>query len=172
MSSLKVLTRRVDTNRVFDLQRQQKYEIIPLTGVVPASAQTAVRVTISNQGHFYCQGLTGSFTTLYGPGGIGTDDGVNHLRGQLYSDNDPIFNDFVPFDLFCSPGRRKSPVDLTGTPGNALFVPFTLEYLFPANSVILMNTINDGTFENRFDLAFVGIRCSAYETVAGVKRQS
>jgi hypothetical protein len=145
-----------------------------MAGTVPASSQSAIRVTVSNQGHFYCLGITGTFTTLYTAAGpVITDDGTNHLRGQLFSDNDPIFNDFVPFDLFLSPGRRlayNAGAPVAGTPSNALFVQFPLEYLFPANSIILMNCINDGSAANSFDIAFIGIRCAAYEAVSGVRR--
>jgi hypothetical protein len=170
--SLKVLTRRVDTEKSFTLQRQQKYEIIPMTGVVPATSNSIVKASVSNQGHFYCLFITGSFTTLsVGP----VDDAVNHLRGKLFSNNDPIFNAYTPFDLFLSPGKRTGTV---GTPPvaitppfapNSLFLQFPLEFLFPANTDILMDVINDGTYANSFDIAFIGIRCSAYETVSGVK---
>ena len=169
MAGLKVLTRRIHTEKLFALQRQQKYEIIPMTGVIPASSNSIVKVTVSNQGHFFCQFMTGSFTTL---SGASVDDGVNHLRGKLFSNNDPIFNAYTPFDLFLSPGRRRSTADIsvTAMQGNTLFLQFPIEFLFPANTDIIMDTINDGTFANSFDIAFVGIRCSAYETVSGVER--
>jgi hypothetical protein len=167
MAGLKILTRRINTDTVFTLQRQQKYEILPMTGSIPASSNSIVKTTVSNQGHFYCYFVTGSFTTLHvGP----ADDGVSHLRGKLFSNNDPLFNAHVPFELFLSPGRRKSPLDLTGTAGNNLFLQFPIEFLFPANSDIIMDTINDGDHVNSFDIAFVGVRCSAYGTVAGVRR--
>jgi hypothetical protein len=173
MAGLKVLTRQLDTEKLFALQRQQKYEIIPMTGVVPASTNSIVKVTVSNQGHFFCLFMVGSFTTLTaGP----VDDAVNHLRGKLFSNNDPIFNAYTPFDLFLSPGKRTGTVTGTGaavTPPfapNSLFLQFPIEFLFPANTDIIMDTINDGTYANSFDIAFVGIRCSAYETVRGIKR--
>lgn len=168
MAGLKVLTRRIKTDELFTLQRQQKYEIIPMSGVIPASSNSIVKTTVSNQGHFYCLFMTGSFTTLVsGP----SDDGVNHLRGKLFSNNDPLFNGYTPFDLFLSPGRRRSTSDISATAaqGNSLFLQFPIEFLFPANTDIIMDTINDGTYQNSFDIAFVGIRCSAYETVQGVK---
>ena len=167
MSNLKVLTRQIDVDKTFGLQRQQKYEILPMSGTVPATSNSIVKASVSNQGHFYCLFVTGSFTTLVaGP----ADDGVNHLRGKLFSNNDPLFNAYVPFDLFLSPGRRKAAVVPGAAAGNNLFLQFPLEFLFPANTDIIMDTINDGDFANAFDIAFVGIRCSAYGVVEGVKK--
>ena len=163
---LKVMTNQIDVTRVFDLQRRQRMECLPMSGDVPASGALLAKTTVSNQGHFYCLFLTGSYTTIYGPGAVATDDGVNHLRGKLLENNTPIFNDFIPFDLWVTPGRRKSALDLTGAGSNNLYVLMPIEHLFPANSDILLDCRTDATYQNSFSLAFWGIRVNAAAAVS------
>lgn len=175
---------KIEAQKLFASQRSQYSEVLVLSGVVPANAGILTRTAVSNLGHFLCLKITGSFSTLRidplaAPALI--DDGVEHLRGQLIdgAGQRKLFNDFIPFGLFLSPGRRR---DGTATnawaptataalaaPGGSLFYPGEFEYLFSANSEILLDVRNDSDAINRFDIAFQGIRILSGVSVAGVK---
>lgn len=161
------LTKRINAPKTFDLQNLQYSECLLMTDSVPAGTTSLGSVNVSNLGHFYCMFITGSFETLAaGP----TDDGIDHLRGQFKdgTGQKELFNDFVPLSLFCTPGRRKSPQDLTGANSNNLFYPPKFEYLFTANSDILLDVKNDSDIAIDYDLLFWGIRIKSTIAVAGI----
>jgi len=175
---------QLSASKLFAAQKSQYSETILLTGVVAAGAGLLARTAISNLGHFLCLKITGSFSTLVlagGPPAVATDDGIDHLRGQLIdgAGQRKLFNDFIPFSLWMSPGRRRdataqnaffpvAPIPVSeATP--QLFYPIEFEYLFSANSEILLDVRNDSDNVNRFDVAFHGIRILSGVSVAGVK---
>lgn len=164
------LLKRINAQKTLDLQNLQYSENLLMTDSVPPSTTRLGSVNVSNLGHFYCMFLTGSFETLAaGP----TDDGIDHLRGKLIdgSDQRQLFNDYVPLSLLLTPGRRKSAHDLTGANSNNLFYPTKFEYLFTANSDILLDVKNDSDFEIDYDIVFWGIRIKSSIAVAGVRPQ-
>lgn len=172
---------KLDASRLFNLQSTQYSEVLRVSGSCPANGSALARTDISNLGHFLCTKITGFFSTLSLVGGVILDDGIDHLRGQLIdgSGQKKLFNDFVPFSLWLSPGRRRDATaanafaPVGGTPvsnvGESLFYPVEFEYLFTANSQILLEVRNDSTQANTFDIAFHGIRILSGVSVAGVR---
>jgi len=158
----------INPDKILKLQNLQYSEKLLLSDTVPAGGQQLASVDISSLGNFYCQYMTGHFETLR----VSTDplpaidDGISHLRGKLSdgSNQRQLFNDYVPLDLFLSPGRIVSPndgnlMDLTKTaPGNALFYPQPFVYMFPVNSKILFDVKNDSTYKLKYEILFHGIR--------------
>lgn len=146
----------------FEIQNAQDRDILYMQGTIPAgSGGTDITINVSQLGHFMCQFITGTFETITLVAAVITDTGVNYLSGQLRDGTRPLFSDRIPFDLFLSPGRRKSP--LTVAPaldpiGNTLFYPMELEHLFAVNSNITMNVASTSTTPVTFEIAFHGRR--------------
>jgi len=149
-----------------ELQNLQYSEKLLLEDVVPAGGQKLGKVNISSLGHFYNVYITGHFETLVDiidPPNSVHDDGVDHLRGKLVdgSNQRQLFNDYVPLDLFCTPGRIKSATStsvLTDPPANSLFYPQVFQYMFTVNSEIIFDVKNDSNVDIRYALLFHGIR--------------
>jgi hypothetical protein len=158
---LKILSNRIDTGKIFQLQNLQYNEILVMSDTVPASTEKPGKASVSNLGHFYCLFMTGSFTTLKtGP----ADDAISHLRGLLEDGQGKrLFNDYAPLDLFLTPGRRKDAADLTGAASNNLFIPIPFEYLFSANTDITLKVKNDAAYANSYTILFHGIRVKSAE---------
>ena len=181
---IRVFSNKIEAAKLFAAQKSQYSETLVMSGVVPAGGGSMSRVAVSNLGHFLCLKITGSMSTLavHAVHGI-VDDGVDHLRGQLIdgSGQRKMFNDYIPLSLWLSPGRRRdatalnaigplaAPVVDTAAASGSLFYPTEFEYLFSANSEILLDVRNDSTAINRFDIAFHGIRIFSGVSVAGVK---
>ena len=152
---MNVLLNRLDIAKVFQIQSVQNQEAIYLSDEVPAASQKQGHVSISNLGHFFCQHITLSYTTVET-----TDTGIDYLRGKLIdgSNMKPLFNDYIPFHLFATPGRRKSLV-ASGSDSFQMQIIFPFEYCFVVNSDIIMDVKNDATGSaNRYSMAFWGIR--------------
>lgn len=122
------------------------------------------------------------------------DDGVSHLRGLLIDGNGQrkLFNDYAPLDLWLSPGRVKfndtglavaaqvqnnlipaldsvgGTVATVAASSNSLFYPVELNYLFSANSDILLDVKNDSNTAISYEIVFTGIRILAKASVAGI----
>jgi hypothetical protein len=193
---VRIFANRLKTQDMFNLQRFQYSEKLILSDTVPAGQAKLGKVAVSNLGHFLLTHITGTFTTIRTenyilPGaGAATDNqidsGVNYLRGQLIDGNGQkkLFSDYIPFDLFLSPGRIKdgdSYNDLIaalnsvgGTvanhagDSNALFYPQEFEYLFSANSDILFDVKNDSNLANSYNITLHGIRILSSAAVKGV----
>lgn len=175
---------KLSAEKLFSAQRSQYSETLVMSGIVPANAGFLARTDVSNLGHFLCLKITGSFSTLridpLAPPAI-IDDGIDHLRGQLRdgAGQRNLFNDFIPLSILLSPGRRRDVTALNAVAptataalagiGFSLFYPGELEYLFSANSQILMDMRNDSDTPNRFDIAYHGVRILSGVSVAGVK---
>jgi hypothetical protein len=172
---IRVFNKLLSGNTMFPIQQKQYKESIPLEDTIPAGESKLCKKNISTLGHFLCLSITGTFDTLASVTVEDTarivDDGICHLRGKLYDGNGQklLFSDYVPLDLFCSPGRRRSAlaennlVDVTGYADRAdqttgLFYPFDLEYLFSSNTDILFDVKNDSNTDLSFALLFSGIR--------------
>lgn len=194
MSNIHVLGKKLDANTLLGLQVTQYSEKLLVAGSVPANSSIIAKTIVSNLGHFLCAFLTGKYTTLRSITdpvlGVKTiDDGIQHLRAQLIdgASQKKLFSDYIPLDLFLSPGRAKANADnayldvldgtvspprevaLAAAPGQTLFYPQEYEYLFSANSEILLDVKNDSNFANDFEIVFSGVRVLAASSVAGVK---
>jgi hypothetical protein len=157
--------RILDVSKVLGSQNLQYTESLLMSDIVPAGQSKPGKISISNLGHFYCYRITGSFETLQLDNGGATvvDTGISFLRGQLIdgSKQRALFNDYIPLDLFLSPGRVKSSsVSILGSgePGNSLFYPIELNYLFTINSDIIMNMKNDSDVDLKYNIMFHGLR--------------
>lgn len=153
---VKPFSQRINPDSVFDIQNHQYTEKLLLADTVPANSTKLGKVNIANLGHFFCQFVTGSFTTI--GTGAGVDSGISYLSGQMIdgAGQRKLFNDRIPLDLFLSPGRRKS--TLAGAADYGLFFPIEFEYLFTKNSDILFDVVNTSDQPNSYEIVFHGIR--------------
>jgi|WetSurMetagenome_2_1015567.scaffolds.fasta_scaffold20458_9 hypothetical protein len=153
-----------DPKKVFEIQNAQYRDTILLADVVPAASSKVGRVSISNLGHFFSMYITGSFETLkLNAVPAIVDDGVSYLSGQLIdgAGQRKLFSDRIPFDLFLSPGRRKSVLSTTlatDPVGGVLYQPMELEYLWAANSDILLDVQNTSSTPLHYEILFHGVR--------------
>lgn len=162
---IQLLKNRIQSGKLFDVQNKQYTEKLLLEDTVPAGQSKLGSIQITNLGDFYCQFLTGHFETLDLDGTI-KDDGVSHLRGQLVdgSNQRRLFNDYIPLDLFLTPGRVKSALSvnvLTDPASNALFFPQYFEYLFSVNGSIQFDVKNDSDTPITYAVVFHGYRLLA-----------
>lgn len=187
ISALKLL----DSGRLLNTQSVQNSEKIPMSGTVPANDKYQARVSISNYGDFLCMFITGSFETLYKVTVQQVDHivdiGIDYMRGILGDSigQRKLFTDYVPFSLWLTPGRRRSPdaennlLDVANVanecPGSSfLFYPMEFEYVWAANAEIILDVYNDSNVEQDFDICFHGVRIASAQAVSGASsiRQS
>lgn len=158
-----IFAKKIDPKAILGLQNLQYQEKLLLSDNVPAGGQKMGSVNISSLGHFYCYFMTGHFETLYDDAGATKDDGIVHLRSQMVDGSNmrPLFNDYIPLDLFLTPGRTKSADSTTfatDAVANNLFYPQQFQYMFTVNSEILFDTKNDGEVEMNYEIVFHGVR--------------
>jgi hypothetical protein len=172
MGIIRALSKKVNIRETFALQNQQYSEKLLLADSVPAATEKLGKVSVSTLGNFLCQFITGHYQSLALVNTSHTiDDGVSHLRGQLIdgTGNRKLFNDYIPLDLFLSPGRTKSASaenNLTAystyadraDAANSLFYPVEFEYLFAVNTDILFAVKNDSDVALTYEICFHGIR--------------
>jgi hypothetical protein len=184
--NIRAFAARLNSDALLNTQSVQHSEKVVMQDSVPAASRKLCRSSVSNYGDFLCLYMFGTFETLHTEGGEVTavvDTGIDYLRGQL-SDSigqRKLFNDFIPFSLFLSPGRRRStraanylqtlsdPVAAIAGDGNPLFYPQEFEYLFAANSEILLDVYNDSNIDLSFEIVFSGIRILSASAVDGVR---
>ncbi len=160
---IKPFSENIDAEKAFSIQNAQYMERLLMRGTVPA-AQTGIgQVAVSNLGHFLCMFVTGTFSTLFFSAPNIVDTGISYLSGQLIdgAGQRKLMNERIPLDLWLSPGRRKDPTSvnvLTDPNSNSLFYPISLEYLFTANSNIVMDIVNTSNTPNSYEICFHGIR--------------
>jgi hypothetical protein len=153
----------INSAEIFNIQSKQREDRLLIEGTIPANGCSLFKVSVSNDGHFLSQFLTGKYTTLATVNNVTVDTGVSYLRGLIRDQgtNKPLFNDFIPLDLFCSPGRMKSDLSTTLSTDPAaspLFYHYKLEHLFTINSDISIEVKNDSNQANKFSICFHGIR--------------
>ena len=188
---MNVISKRYSAGNDFNLQTTQYSEKIPLTGSIPAgSGVYLLKTNVSNLGHFKCQRITGRYETLgiynvttgaIDNAGSIIDDGICHIRASLQDGAGQriMFSDFVPLDLFLSPGRMRTSTAannlVTKTniskadPAPQLFYPDEFNYTFQANSDILLYCKNDSNQAINIDIAFHGIRILSSKAVSGIR---
>lgn len=137
--------------------------LIPFNMIVPAAGSDSDTINIKNDAHFDCYFITGDFTTLSTVDDVTTDIGTNFLslRFTDASNDLKICDDFIPADLFLSPGRVKDPAGTAGNPSNSLFYPFPFEHIFPASGGITIEVANSGLADNEINLLFWGKKLKA-----------
>jgi hypothetical protein len=155
---MNLISKNIPMADLLERFKYQRLQVLLTTDTVDAGASKQSKTEVSTQGPFLCLFATGKFSTLKNNTGSAQDDGVSHLRCKLFSDDIPIFNDYVPLDLWLTPGRVRDPQDLNGAASNNLFVPVPFVYVFPANSNILLDMRNDADFANSFSIAWYGFR--------------
>lgn len=160
----------ISAEKLGNLKRRQYAEKLVLEDTVPAGETQEQIINISHIGDFLCLYITGKFTTLALSGETVIDNGVCALRGLLYDGTGTrkLFNDFIPLDLFFSPGRVKDTAAanvvlddvaaLRADPSMQLFYPNEFQNLFDVNSTIRFDVKNDSDYENYYAMCFHGIR--------------
>lgn len=169
---VKPFSQAIDPEKAFNLQNNQYMERLLMRGTIPAGQTGIGQVSVSNLGHFFCMFVTGTFSTLKLNGAVIVDTGISYLSGQLIdgAGQRKLMNERVPLDLWLSPGRRKdgnSTGFLTDPGSNSLFYPIELEYLFTANSNIVLDVVNTSDTPNSFEICFHGIRLISQMTYQG-----
>lgn len=135
--------------------------VIPFQLTVAASGGADDEVAIRSDAHFDCDFITGDFTTLNaGPVDVGAN--LLSIRITDLSNDLKLMDDFIPLNLFLSPGRVLSP-GVVGNPSASLFYPIPFKHLFPANGGIGVEAQNAGTAANTFNLLFWGRKLRASE---------
>lgn len=175
-----MLSHEVNIGKLKDLQSRQHFNVLKAEGTVPALAAGGllnVSLNVSNEGDFFAQDITGSFTSLIAAA-PSSDDGVCHLRAKIRDagSGTDLFDDYIPLDLFLTPGRTRAagvvtaPGALTVNPSNSLFIPKRFVYVFRANTNIQIEVKNDANFANSFVIAFWGMRIKSPIAVSGLKK--
>lgn len=161
---MNVFKEKINIEQLLNIQQGQYQEKLLLEGTIGADTSLLTRVNISSLGSFICLFMTGSFTTLTNDGGDIKDNGVVSLSAKMSdgSNQRSLFNDFIPLDLFLSPGRSKSALSTTvlttDDQSNSLFYPQPFQYIFRRTSEILFDVKNTANTENSFKISFHGIR--------------
>jgi len=134
---------------------------IPAHIVIPAESGADDTLDIKSDAHFECYFVTGSYTTLDDDEGV-FDSGVCEVSMRITdgSNDLKLFNNFIPANLFLSPGRRLAN-GTSGDPASSLFYPFPFYHIFPANGGIVIETQNAAAAENTLDLLFWGKKLRA-----------
>lgn len=177
-----LLSHEVNIGKLKDLQTRQHFNVLKAEGSVPAVAAGGllnITLNVSNEGDFFCQDITGSFSSLIEAAGpVVHDDGVSHLRAKIRDagSGTDLFDDYIPLDLFLTPGRTRTagvilaPAGLTVEPSNTVFIPKRFVYVFRANTNIQIEVKNDANYANNFVIAFWGVRIKSPVAVAGLKK--
>jgi len=165
----------ISSEKYSNIKRAQYPEKLVITDTVPAGQQVRAIANISHIGNFLCLWISGIYSTLElaAGGGSSVDNGICNLRGLLIDGTGTrkLFNDFIPFDLWLSPGRIKTTVAtnrisdvgavLRADPSQQLFYPLEFQHMFDRNSTIIADVKNDSDADNTFTLCFHGIRLLA-----------
>jgi hypothetical protein len=150
---------QINIEEIIALQRHQYQETLYLEEAVAANSSVDAAVNITALGHFMLLSMTGDFwTQAAGP----IDDGIPHLFVQLVdgSNQRTLFDNFIPANLFLSPGRVKSIAGAISADNRSdpLFLEYPFIYTFSLNSNILVRIQNNAAVANTLRIAFKGIR--------------
>ncbi len=173
---LNMFSKEINPVKILKMQNLQYQEKLFLEDTVPGNSQKLGSVDISSLGNFYCLFMTGSYTTLI-VNDPADDDGVQHLRAKMSdgSNNRQLFNDYIPLNLFLSPGREKDGISsgvLTDDPSGNLFYPQPWQYMFTLSSQILFDVKNDSDKPNHYRIAFHGIRFPESQRLAAIQKRA
>ncbi len=149
-----------EVNQKLGLRQLEWLYTIPVQIAIPAnSGAPDVTVNIKSDAHFECFFITGDFTTL---NVANADDGTNHVSVRISdgSNDLKLMDNFIPANLFLSPGRVLAPAT-AGNPSNNLFYPFPFYHIFPASGGIIIEAQNAGATANTLNLLFWGKKLRA-----------
>jgi len=148
-----------DVTNKLGLRQLEWLFVIPLQLTIPATGGADISIDIKRDAHFECFFITGDFTTR---NVAGADDGVNHVAIRISdgSNDLKLMENFVPANLFLSPGRTLFP-GVAGNPTNQLFYPFPFYHIFPANGSIIVESTNNAATSNILNLLFWGKKLRA-----------
>lgn len=153
---------KIDIGRIIDLQNHQYQQTLYLSQSVPANSQVDAPVNITALGHFMLLSMTGDYTTKIDGDPDPVDNGICNMLVQLVdgSNQRTLFDNFVPANLFLSPGRRKILAGAISADNRSdpLYLEYGFVYTFPLNSQILVRIQNAADYENIIRIAFKGIR--------------
>lgn len=177
---MNVYTTKLSTIILRESKKGQHREGLFISGEITEGQSDTIKLEIGTAGSVATLRMAGYFTTLDFVGGKVIDDGINHLRGQLIDTdgNLALFNDFVPLNLFLSPGRTRSKnAKVAGVvtacdnylqasagladaaaPSSFLYEPQEFSHPFTVNSYIRFDVKNDAACTNRFGIYFDVIR--------------
>lgn len=170
----------LDAGKIKDLQMRQHFSAIIIQGTVPAVAAggaLTAKFNLASYGDFLCSDITGMYSSLVDSGaGAAVDDGTNHLSARLSDGQGGIqlFDDYIPLNLFLTPGRQRTMGVLLDAAGGVppaslpLFFPKQLVHLFPANNDIVLDVRNDSDWPNKFKIAFWGTRIKSFVSTRGI----
>lgn len=165
-------------------QLTQYADKILIEDTVPANTEKLGKASISSLGHFLSLFITGHFTcsaSITDSASVVSiiDDGISHLRGQLVdgTGNRKLFSDYIPLDMFLSPGRIKSSTNVNNyavvndsvisptkqiaaiaDKSDSLFLPMEFKYIFAINTDILFYVKNDSNTPVSYAMTFHGFR--------------
>jgi hypothetical protein len=151
----------------FNTQVLQKLEtqaleclyIVPAQLVIPPGGIDR-EIDIKADAHFECHFVMGDFTTL---SAAGVDNGVNQCSVRITdgSNDLKLMDNFVPVNLFLSPGRTLAE-GVAGNPTNQLFYPIPFPHIFAASGKIQIETQNSAVgVDNIVNLLFWGKKLRA-----------
>lgn len=150
---------QIDVAEVMRLQQYQYQCTLYLEQEVPANSQVDAAVNVTSIGHFMLLSMTGSYTTVEEIDEEPVDNGVVPLYAQLVDGSNfrELFEDYVPANLFLSPGREKS-LSTSGERSDQLFLEYPFVYTFPLNGQVILRIQNAANYANKLKVAFKGIR--------------
>jgi hypothetical protein len=173
---VRVFSQALSADVLLRMQQNQYSDKVFLSDTVPANSSKLGKASVSTVGAFLVQFITGHYNTgrKSNDAAKTIDDSIVHLRGQLQDGNGlkKLFSDYVPFDLWLSPGATRNPLaDNVIAPvttggvtypvannSNNLFYPIEFEYLFGENADILLDVKNDSDVALSYAICFHGIR--------------
>ena len=123
-------------------------------GEVEANGSAIVLGQVTADAAFMCEEITGYYTTLTAE----DTDGGACLLSALITDTGrsiQLFSDFIPLNVFLSPGRQRSS-GIAGDPSHALFFPISFEHTFRPNSEIRIEVRSTAAYKNDFYFLFHG----------------
>jgi len=179
---MNVLLTSLSNEKLRNSKIGQHREGILLQGEIQAGTSDTAKVEVGTAGTIVTMRMAAYYTTLDLDvvSGHVIDDGICHLRGQLIDTdkNLALFNDFIPFNLFSSPGRIKAKSALVAgvvtacsnylkadgviadaaAAGGNLYEPQEFTHPFTVNSYIKIDVKNDAGCSNKFAIYFDVIR--------------
>ena len=177
---MNVLLTKLSNEKLRESKTGQHREGILLQGEIMAGTSDTAKVEVGTAGTIVTMRMAAYYTTLDYIGGHVIDDGICHLRGQLIDTdkNLALFNDFIPFNLFSSPGRIKAAAGIVAgvsvpcsnylqadpgiadaaAPGGNLYEPQEFTHPFTVNSYLKIDVKNDAGCSNKFAIYFDVIR--------------
>ena len=167
---MNVLRMKLSNSKLKAAKLGQHREGILLSGTIAAGQPDTAKVEVGSAGAIVTMRMACMFTTLDLVGGVIVDDGICHIRGQLFDTdkNTALFNDFVPLVLFASPGRQKDKLAVNyltagggadaAAPGGFLYEMQEFTHPFTTGAFIKMDVKNDAATPNKFYIYFDVIR--------------